>query len=137
MERNRSLAELDSLDQRGASPLTIGDGVDRELRMRNASWICGPEKVRIALSESRGECTIPLISTGRRVDLAKLPWLSGPIGSTAWVRQPLASKYSTCVVPGYAAPGIKVFPRLNGRAIVIMRPQVHPDGSLCVISDRR
>lgn len=62
---------------------------------------------------------------------------------TGWVRQLLASKrtlyagsYSTCWVPGYAGPCIKVcFPLPNGRAIVIMRPQVHPDGSLTVISD--
>lgn len=62
---------------------------------------------------------------------------------TAWVRQLLASKrtlyagsYSTCGVPGYAGLCIKVcFPLPNGRAIVIMRPQVHPDGSLTVISD--
>ena len=61
----------------------------------------------------------------------------------AWVRQLLASQrtlyagsYSTCVVPGYAGRCIKVcFPLPNGRAIVIMRPQVHPDGSLTVISD--
>ena len=64
---------------------------------------------------------------------------------TAWVRQLLASKrtlyagsYSTCGVPGYAGQCIKVvFPLPNGRAIVIMRPQVHPDGSLTVISDGR
>jgi hypothetical protein len=64
---------------------------------------------------------------------------------TAWVRQLLASKrtlyagsYSTCRVPGYAGQCIKVcFPLPNGRAIVIMRPQVHPDGSLTVISDGR
>ncbi len=64
---------------------------------------------------------------------------------TAWVRQLLASKrtlyagsYSTCRVPGYTGACIKVcFPLPNGRAIVVMRPQVHPDGSLTVISDGR
>jgi hypothetical protein len=64
---------------------------------------------------------------------------------TAWVRQLLASKrtlyagsYSTCVVPGYSGRCIKVcFPLPNGRAMVIMRPEVHPDGSLTVISDGR
>jgi len=64
---------------------------------------------------------------------------------TAWVRQLLASKrtlyagsYSVCGVPGYAGQCIKVcFPLPNGRAIVIMRPQVHSDGSLTVISDGR
>lgn len=64
---------------------------------------------------------------------------------TAWVRQLLASSrtlyagsYSVCGVPGHAGPCIKVcFPLPNGRAIVIMRPDVHPDGSLTVISDGR
>ena len=62
---------------------------------------------------------------------------------TAWVRQLLASdrtvyagSYSTCTVPGYGGQCIKVcFPLPNGRAIVIMRPQVHDDGSVTVISD--
>jgi hypothetical protein len=63
----------------------------------------------------------------------------------AWIRQLLASKrtlyagsYSTCHLPGYTGPCIRVcFPLPNGRAIVIMRPQVHPDGSLTIISDGR
>lgn len=62
---------------------------------------------------------------------------------TAWVRELLASKrtlyvgsYSLCRVPGYDGQCIRVcFPLPNGRAIVIMRPEVHPDGSLIVISD--
>jgi hypothetical protein len=62
---------------------------------------------------------------------------------TAWVRQLLASNrtlyagsYSVCRVPSYTGPCIKVcFPLPNGRAMVIMRPEVHPDGSLTVISD--
>jgi hypothetical protein len=62
---------------------------------------------------------------------------------TAWIRQLVASgrtlyagSYSTCSVPGYAGQCIKVsFPLPNGRAMVIMRPQVHADGSLSVISD--
>lgn len=62
---------------------------------------------------------------------------------TAWVRQLLASKrtlysgsYGVCGMPGHPGQCIKVcFPLPNGRAIVIMRPQVHPDGSLTVISD--
>ena len=62
---------------------------------------------------------------------------------TAWVRELLASKrtlyagsYSVCLVPGYSGQCIKVcFPLPNGRATVIMRPEVHADGSLTVISD--
>lgn len=64
---------------------------------------------------------------------------------TAWVRQLLASSrtlyaasYGACRVPGYSGQCIKAcFPLPNGRAIVIMRPQVHRDGSLTVISDGR
>jgi hypothetical protein len=62
---------------------------------------------------------------------------------TAWVRQLVASKrtlyagsYGSCDVPGYSGRCIKVcFPLPNGRAIVIMRPQVDHDGSLALISD--
>lgn len=64
---------------------------------------------------------------------------------TAWVRELRASKhtlyagsYATCRVPGLDRPCVKVvFPLPNGRAIVIMRAEVHPDRSLSVISDGR
>ena len=62
-----------------------------------------------------------------------------------WIRQSIASKrtlyagsYSVSRIPGYSGQCIKVcFPLPNGRAIVIMRPQVHCDGSFSVISDGR
>jgi hypothetical protein len=64
---------------------------------------------------------------------------------TAWVSQLLASKRtlyagscSVCRIPGYSGQCIKVcFPLPNGRAMVLMRPEVHPDGSLTVTSDGR
>ena len=67
---------------------------------------------------------------------------SGEVRYTAWVRELLstnnvlyAGSYSTCTVPGFAGPCIKVvFPLPNGNAMVIMRPEVHEDGSLTVSS---
>src|SRR5262245_45124634 len=61
---------------------------------------------------------------------------------TAWVRQLLgtghviyAGAYSTCTIPGYAGPCVRVvFPLPNGNAIVVMRPVNHPDGSLSLVS---
>jgi hypothetical protein len=70
---------------------------------------------------------------------------SGKIVQTAWVRELLGTKnvlyaggYTVCRVPGYASPCVKVvFPLPNGNAVVIMRPEVHTDGSLSVTSSGR
>lgn len=64
---------------------------------------------------------------------------------TAWVREIAGSKntlyvgsYSLCKVPGYGNPCVKVvFPLPNGNAIVIMKPVVHDDGTLSVVSSGR
>lgn len=61
---------------------------------------------------------------------------------TAWVRQIIgtgnvlyAGSYSLCQVPGFSGLCIKVvFPLPNGSAIVIMKPELHSDGSLSVTS---
>lgn len=61
---------------------------------------------------------------------------------TTWVRQLVgtgdviyAGAYSICTVPGYAARCVRVvFPLPNGNAIVVMRPVVHRDGSLSLVS---
>jgi hypothetical protein len=61
---------------------------------------------------------------------------------TAWVRTLLgtghviyAGAYSTCKVPDYRGTCVRVvFPLPNGNAIVVMRPVVHPDGSLSLVS---
>ena len=51
---------------------------------------------------------------------------------------PYTREATASASPGYAGQCIKVcFPLPNGRAIVIMRPDVHPDGSLTVVSDGR
>ncbi|HXV64936.1 MAG TPA: hypothetical protein VEK15_29835 [Vicinamibacteria bacterium] len=46
-----------------------------------------------------------------------------------------AGSYTPCRVPGYDGVCLKVvFPLPNGNALVIMRPEAHPDGSLSLIS---
>jgi hypothetical protein len=67
---------------------------------------------------------------------------SGEIRLTAWLRQLkgsgnvlYAGAYSMCRLPRYKGTCVKVvFPLPNGNAIVIMRPQAHPDGSFSVVS---
>lgn len=64
------------------------------------------------------------------------------VSYTGWVRQLIGSgnvlyagSYSLCQVPGYEGLCVKVvFPLPNGNAIVMMRPEVHPDGSFSVVS---
>lgn len=64
---------------------------------------------------------------------------------TAWVRQLVgtgnvlyAGSYSLCHVPGYPGVCIKVvFPLPNGNAVVIMKPEVYPDGAFRVTSAGR
>lgn len=70
---------------------------------------------------------------------------SGNVRYTAWLRQLISSgnvlyagSYSICCIPGYAGTCIKVvFPLPNGNGIVIMKPEVHNDGSFSVISSGR
>ena len=59
-----------------------------------------------------------------------------------WVRHMVGSKdvlyagsYTPCRVPGFDGVCLKVvFPLPNGNALVIMRPEAHPDGSLSLVS---
>jgi hypothetical protein len=61
---------------------------------------------------------------------------------TAWIREIIgsgdvlyAAAYSTTQIPGHDGPCVKVvFPLPNGNAIVIMRPLVHEDGSMSLVS---
>ena len=70
---------------------------------------------------------------------------SGRILQTGWTRRLLGpnnvlyvGSYSTCRVPGYPDPCVKVvFPLPNGNAIVIMRPEAHSDGSFSVTKSGR
>jgi hypothetical protein len=64
---------------------------------------------------------------------------------TAWVRELkgsgdvlYAGSYSLCLMPQYIGHCVKVvFPLPNGNAIVIMKPEVHPDGSFSLTSAGR
>ena len=67
---------------------------------------------------------------------------TGTTHYTAWIRQLIgtrnvlyAGSYSVTKVPGHQDPCVKVvFPLPNGNAIVIMKPEVHSDGSLSITS---
>jgi hypothetical protein len=67
---------------------------------------------------------------------------SGEVRYTAWLRELLgtgnvlyAGSYSVCRIPGNSDPCVKVvFPLPNGNAIVIMKTEVHSDGSFTVRS---
>jgi hypothetical protein len=70
---------------------------------------------------------------------------SGKLVQAAWIRELHATRnvlyagsYSICTIPGHPSPCVKVvFPLPNGNAIVLMRPDVHPDGSFSVTSAGR
>lgn len=86
-----------------------------------------------AMDSSRGMSSSVLQMWDRR---------SGRLVQTAWVRELHATKhllyagsYSVCTVPGFPDPCVKVvFPLPNGNAIVVMRPESHPDGSFTLTS---
>lgn len=67
---------------------------------------------------------------------------TGEVRQIAWHRRIQGSGrvlyagfYSTCFVPGHADPCVKVvFPLPNGNAIVVLRTESHPDGSLVITS---
>jgi hypothetical protein len=70
---------------------------------------------------------------------------SGQVIQTAWVRRLhatgnilYAGSYSLCEIPGFTGFCVKVvFPLPNGNAMVIMKPEVHADGSFSVVSAGR
>jgi hypothetical protein len=67
----------------------------------------------------------------------------GQCVATAWVRESVATRqtiyagsYSHCRVPGFDGACIRVaFPLPNGYALVIMKPESRPDGSLTLRSE--
>lgn len=67
---------------------------------------------------------------------------AGLLAYVVWLRQLVGSRnvlycgsYGSCKVPDYSGDCLKVvFPLPNGNALVIMRPEVHEDGSLSLIS---
>jgi len=101
----------------------------------------------LIFSRRLGQLNVPLtgLDTHRGIS-SRIVAMRGPSSTTpliAWVRELPATGqtlyagcYTTCRVPGYSGECIKVcFPLPNGRAMVIMHPEVHSDGSLTVISD--
>jgi hypothetical protein len=67
----------------------------------------------------------------------------GRSAGAAWVREAVATRqtvyagnYSTCKVPGFAGECVRVaFPLPNGYALVVMKPESHPDGSFTLKSE--
>lgn len=71
--------------------------------------------------------------------------VTGEVRHTAWVRglvrtgrTAYVGVYSAATVPGAPGPCVKtVFPLPNGNAVVILRPENRPDGSLLLVSEGR
>jgi hypothetical protein len=67
----------------------------------------------------------------------------GQVRYSAWVRETVATgrvlyvgSYSSCRVPGFEGPCVKVaFPLPNGYALVIMKPESRADGSFVIRSE--
>jgi hypothetical protein len=80
------------------------------------------------------------LGVGNRV--IKLRDRDGRSVMTAWVRELLGSRrtlyagsYGVCAMPDEPGPCLRVvFPLPNGSAVVVMRPESNPDGSLTVSS---
>lgn len=97
-------------------------------------------------SERLQQLNVPLSPLDTRLGItSKVLALVDAVGrprSTAWVRETVATRralyvgsYTTCQVPGFEGPCIKVaFPLPNGYALVIMKPESHDDGSLTLRS---
>ncbi len=92
------------------------------------------------------QLNVPISSLDTRLgitsDVVRLLTAEGACAGAAWIRETVATRralyvgsYSTCRVPGNAGPCLKVaFPLPNGYALVIMKPEVHNDGSLTIRS---
>jgi hypothetical protein len=101
----------------------------------------------ILFSRRLQQLNVPLsgLDTSRGMTSEVMPLVdanSNDVVFTAWVRQLLgtghviyAGAYSTCTIPGYAGPCVRVvFPLPNGSAMVVMHPINHSDGSLSLVS---
>jgi hypothetical protein len=104
------------------------------------------QALAVIFSRRLQQLNIPLSSLDSREGMTSTvlrihDLVSGQV-QTAWIRKLRATgyvlyagSYSVCHVPGYSAPCVKVtFPLPNGRAIVLMRPEGHSDGSFSVTS---
>ena len=149
------LSQLDAPDFHPAEVApTVADFYARTSEFTLDSWAewSGPFRpfgwiLASVFSRRLQQLNVPLSSldTSRGVTSEVLQLVDPPTGAvrhTAWVRQLVGSgnvlyagSYSVATVPGRIGACIKVvFPLPNGNGIVFMRPNVHSDGSLSVIS---
>jgi hypothetical protein len=104
----------------------------------------------VLFSRRLQQLNVPLsnLDTSRGMTSEVVPIVDGTTNLpvfTAWIRQLVgtgnviyAGAYSSCVVPDDATPCVRiVFPLPNGNAMVLMRPVLHPDGSLTLVSAGR
>lgn len=163
LERGRAcglLPELHCLrgpecDPTRVSP-AVADFYERTSQYELDAWShwCGAFRpfgwaLAVIFSRRLQQLNVPLTgldsSRGMTSDVVSVVDAHGHALFTAWVRQLVgtgaviyAGAYSTCEVPDYGGRCVRVvFPLPNGNAIVIMRPVVHPDGSLSLMSEGR
>jgi hypothetical protein len=122
-----------------------------EFEMESWSEWCGFFKpfgrlLAIIFSRRLQQLNVPLdpldTSGGTTTEVVQLTSPSGDVRLTAWIRELpktgnvlYAGSYSTCRVPNRDGACVHVvFPLPTGNAIVILRPEVHDDGSLTVTS---
>jgi len=103
----------------------------------------------LVFSRRLQQLNVPLspLDSSKGISSSVLQWRdpASQIVHTAWVRELHATRhtlyagsYSVCRVPGHPSPCVKVvFPLPNGNAIVLMKTEVHGDGSLSVTSAGR
>jgi hypothetical protein len=103
----------------------------------------------IIFSQRLQQLNVPLspldTKLGITSQVVKLVTKDGQRAGAAWIRETVATgralyvgSYSTCRVPGFDGPCLKVaFPLPNGYALVVMKPESHEDGSLTVLSEGR
>jgi hypothetical protein len=148
-----NLAQLELSDSGTVAP-SVRRFYERTSEFELDAWSewCGffkPFGRALALLFSRRlqQLNVPLspLDSSKGISSCVLQWRdrnSGDVAQTAWVRELHATKnvlyagsYSVCRVPGNTSPCIKVvFPLPNGNAVVLMKPEVHEDGSFSVTS---
>lgn len=116
-----------------------------------AEW-CGPFRpfgwlLAALFSRRLQQLNVPLSGLDTSRGLSNSVWhLTDTAGSApryvVWVRHLVGSgdtlyagSYGPCRIPGWPGPCVKVaFPLPNGNALVIMKPILHEDGSLSLVS---
>jgi hypothetical protein len=125
-----------------------------DFEMESWSEWCGFFKpfgrlLAIVFSRRLQQLNVPLdpldTSGGTTTEVVQLVGATGEVKLTAWIRELprtgnvlYAGSYLTCMVPNYGGPCVHVvFPLPTGNALVILRPEVHEDGSMTVTSSGR